>query len=641
MVNKMVQIVITVRARNKMGNEAEYKRCKAKLETLADYLEAEERTKETSRKGGLNLEPLKGALEKQKVRSIRFNDGMRFVLYQDGKTWVVVDFLRNHKHKKIKFKGLSAADDEALEKFIEESSGKKEDPDKKPKPNRIKVSKKVEFFNNKIIYLDAKQVSALDIILDKRSSPHIFLHGAPGCGKTSTMILAVKTILSMDKQSTILILVNSNPLRDFIIEQLDSELDGVNLNRVAVKTPKDIYIQTHGLTPYKDKDKETPYYIDPQGLLWEFNGKSDFLTWYNTYHPQQNKTNQVVNGQKVALLPSSQLEAESIYYEFYTMSGYEKFEDYDAAVKDKCSLFPDVTMRNQLWDVYRHYKDSHLKVECEKDHLKVRPIDLIFEPIVPNKNRTRDTIMMDEAPDLSREQIKSAFKLGRQIIVSVCDHQYLGNLAPLTQYLHTLAWENEITPCDVVLQGSYRCPKKSTELANDTITIKSKIGKVDKHELVSMPINPNHRTGYARWLRDEEELNKLIEKHKKNVHFVVITPDKFVNRAVELFSQKEELTDLEQVSRVGKKFVFTIEQFKGLEATDVLLYFPLEQDDFFAINRVLSHENPLDIGIIHNRALNGLLVALTRNTEKLHIYQPNNHNLRHIITPFKDHAGQL
>ena len=90
MVNKMVQILITTKAAKEMGRD--YDRCVAKLETFADYLEAEEHTKETSRKGGLNLEPLQGKLKK--LRSLRYNQEMRFVLYNEGKTWFVVEFLR-------------------------------------------------------------------------------------------------------------------------------------------------------------------------------------------------------------------------------------------------------------------------------------------------------------------------------------------------------------------------------------------------------------------------------------------------------------------------------------------------------------------------------------------------------------------
>ena len=98
------------------------------------------------------------------------------------------------------------------------------------------------------------------------------------------------------------------------------------------------------------------------------------------------------------MLPESRSEAEFIYDEFYAMSGYETFEDYEAAIKDKYSLFADETMRNRLWHVYIGYKD-HLKAnQC---------IDLVFEPIVLDKNQAWDIIMVDEAPDLSRCQLKS------------------------------------------------------------------------------------------------------------------------------------------------------------------------------------------------------------------------------------------
>ena len=129
----------------------------------------------------------------------------------------------------------------------------------------------------------------------------------------------------------------------------------------------------------------------------------------------------------------------------------------------------------------------------------------------------------------------------------------------------------------------------------------------------------------------------MIEKNIKNAHFVVITPDKFVDEAVKLFSQKkEELTTPGQVSRDQRQlFVFTPEQFKGLEERDVLLYRLFEEDDFFAINNVLSTEQPLDIDVRHNKALHKLIVSLTRNTDKIFFYQPLVHALRYIINPFK------
>ena len=161
---------------------------------------------------------------------------------------LLLSFSGDHGYKKIK--ELNEVDEKAFQEFIEKSSGKKEDPDKKSKPNRIKVSKKARFFNNKIIYLDNQQISALGIILDgKSSSSHINLHGLPGCGKTSTMILAAKDMLHSNEHSTILFIVNSGKLKEFIIKQLSSGFDEVNFARIAVKTPKDIYIETHGLTP--------------------------------------------------------------------------------------------------------------------------------------------------------------------------------------------------------------------------------------------------------------------------------------------------------------------------------------------------------------------------------------------------------
>ncbi|WP_131781870.1 ankyrin repeat domain-containing protein [Legionella gresilensis] len=605
---------------------------------LGEYKQTLEKFINSPNQRGLNLEKLHSRNSSQPLYSIRHNSKSRLVLCPlktdlGSQAWVVTAVLEKHEYNRLKKKSAIGEEEneasEAVEgeSVVEAAEGEAEGESVSNANENATVnlvpSDKIEFINQQFILLDDDQQALKLVALP------LIISGAPGSGKTSSLLAIIKHNIQQwsnsEEPPRILIIAKSERL----VEQMRKEWLAmckedfqdmkIDSNWVMFQTPEEIYKANH------------------PGEEVVFRGEQEFIRWYKEYAVKQN----TLNGKKI--LPVTDDMAVLVYQELHTMSGYTSVDTYKSQVGNKFSLFVNNTMREELWKVYEAYQAT-----LEKDHA----VDVAFEQI--ELRQTYDFIGVDETQDLSRRQQRSIVqgKNGDQknIVFCVGDHQRLFGSETTVPYIETLFREKEnnnnnnsghTVVTHRALHASYRCVEPIIRFANAILRLKYhatggwRVG--DKNELSSIKSNPNQSTnGNVLWLGDknleenEKKLNGLIDNNRDNVNFVVITSPEHMDEAIALFGQER---------------VFTAKQMKGLQAKTVLLYRFFEQESFRAANKDLDKNLELQDNttiskdsrgsIRHNNIFNELFVACTRAESDLIIYQPPVHSIQACISPLE------
>ncbi|WP_131782524.1 ankyrin repeat domain-containing protein [Legionella gresilensis] len=599
---------------------------------FANYKETLEMFREDPSHNSLNLEKLhiKGA---QPLYSIRDNQERRIILSLiktklGEQVWVVTKILTGHEYEELKkgggAVGLSAEEKKEVEKACEVGSGKEE-----KSKLEIKVTTQIEYVSQQYILFDDEQES-----LKKASLPRV-IKGAPGSGKTSTLLALIKHNMAhwveqkpSGQLPRILVLAKSQ----YLIEQMRKEWHEM--------CQADASIKPEWIDCVEFQTPETIYKANHPGQAVTFLGEKEFTEWYLKYAKHYNS-----NLRKSQMpLPAAGANASLVYQELHTMSGYPNLAKYNKGVNDNLSLFPDPKAREAIWQVYQTYRTHIDNLNKLKNQQKV--IDLSFQKIELTKQY--DFIGIDEAQDLSRQQLRSLVQIDeskarKNLVLCVGDHQRLFGSESTIPYLKTLFWEGGekkevIENLTTTLHASYRCAESIVRFANASLYLKYQaIGGsavTDNNELsfIQSVKQQKESSVDVRWLggndpkseaEDSEKLEIVAKNNRANADFVVITSPKYFDDAVEKF---------------GKERVFTAKQMKGLQAKEVLLYRFFEQDGFSEANKPISQEKEIDLGqvlkegkipkgcdtgsICHNNIFNELFVAITRAQTSLIIYQP-------------------
>ncbi|STX51121.1 UvrD/REP helicase [Legionella busanensis] len=432
---------------------------------LGDYRQTLEKFINSPNQRGLNLEKLHTRNNSQPLYSIRHNSKSRLVLCplkteRDSQAWVVTAVLENHEYNRLRgIAALSEEEKEAPEAVEGESVSEAAEgesvsaADKNHTVNFV-LSDKIEFINQQFILLDDDQ-QALKLV-----SLPLIISGAPGSGKTSSLLAIVKHNIQQwsnsEESPRILIIAKSARL----VEQMRKEWLAmckedfqdmkIDPNWVTFQTPEEIYKANH---PSDDV---------------VFRGEQEFIKWYQEFAKKQN------NLLKKQILPVTDDMAVLVYQELHTMSGYTSVDTYKSQVGNKFSLFDDKTIREELWKVYEAYQAT-----LQKDHA----VDVAFEQI--ELRQTYNCIGVDETQDLSRRQQRSIVqgKNGDQknIVFCVGDHQRLFGSETTVPYIETLFREKEnnnnnnsghTVVTHRALHASYRCAEPIIRFANAILRLK-------------------------------------------------------------------------------------------------------------------------------------------------------------------------
>ncbi|WP_419421539.1 hypothetical protein ACNVED_16255 (plasmid) [Legionella sp. D16C41] len=364
--------------------------------------------------GGLNFEKLHGSRHAPAQYSIRHDKVQRLILSsvkngQGEQVWVVTDILEKHEYDQLKFEkksdGFLLVDVDVEEEITDSKTGKEERT-----AVEIVITDGLEYLEGRYILLDDMQAGL------KAASLPLIIRGAPGSGKSSTLLAIIKhQILQWAAQATqakppTFLIIAQSP---FLVAQLQKEWAAMSEHEF-----KDLKIDPNLVT---FQTPEMLYQAAHPGDAFVFQGEAEFGAWYNDYAVRYNKS----KAQNEPLLPIASKKTKTnqdithlIYQEFYTMSGYETYADYCTQVGDKFSLFSEPNLRSKLWTVFNDYKAFLSKNGY---------LDLAFIPLAITEDYT--FLGVDESPDLSRLQLRSVVyakeRLNPNVIFCVGDHQRL------------------------------------------------------------------------------------------------------------------------------------------------------------------------------------------------------------------------
>lgn len=572
---------------------------------------------------GANLEKLNHSGKNiPLLYSIRINDKERLILtpitVQGQQEWLIIEILEDHRYDKLIMPQMwldGIVDNEEYEQLQLQPSAT--DP-------TIKSSLNVRFIDNMkaIAYQNQHYIAFDEVQLASQEAPlPLIVSGAPGSGKTSLALVLLKNYINAHQcteqfDEKILYVAQSpllvNDMKREWAQQLALLNAYPNKIRVEFMTLQELYENSHQ-GPSSALENEDSYF--QSWFKEELDKQRTVLKTQN-----KNKDNRVVHIER--------LEHSVIYQEIRTLSGYSSSLDYINAVGNS-SLLSDKMDREWLYRCYQDYL-KHLQ--------NIKSIDLTLNAVLPQG--TYNLVVVDEAQDFSRWQIKQLSSLAKEdsIVFCVGDHQQLYGSECIVPYIKGLFFSKEHNTTAVqhnVLQSSYRCPQAIIDFANVILRCKYyAIGIApNKNEIrFAQSLEKNTGSGALEWINDKNKLGKLLIQEQNNADFAVISPTIFTNEAAKLF---------------GEDRVFTPEQIKGLEYQHILLYRIFEEPRFYALNplfkdisaeSISSSESILkskDGHIKHSIPFNEIFVAITRVQSKIMIYQPDTHQLTFLLNCIK------
>lgn len=551
---------------------------------------------------GLHFELLHGS--QQNIYTIRGNDEVRLVLtpiYPEGrKEWVLIDILNHHQYDSLKRKNPAYELERALANLDTELPLETENV-------VFKETDALVWHGDGVIWLDRIQETAI-----ARALP-LILSGPPGSGKSSTAE-AILTQWGEKHRADLVMPTPDNP------KPIQPRLLYVTNSTKLVKEMESNWLAAREHNPLLqgyEVDFRTPIALIREQLkgrpeaTWAEVGEADFCTWFEA---QVKRQHQVAKSQGVREeSPSWHKHPQRVYQEFRAMSGYINEEEYKNQVQ---SLFDDNT-RPVLWGLYQQY-GAYLTRE--------KQIDPSFFPL---HHEHYKMVVVDEAQDLSRSQLKTLIR-DKQIVFCVGDHQQLRHPEFAIPYLKSLfRGDGSVDPnqMHIALQASYRCPELVVKMANRILEFKAHATERHKTEFRDICARRDMGLGQLHWYEKEEQI-KRFKQEDAYADLVVLASEKHYAKAVEEF---------------GEARVFTVNQFKGLQAPKVLLYMPLDDQIYDDVDRVMADFESLDPSahqksLVHSIAFNRLFVGLTRTQNSLFIYQPplDKDRVRHLRGLFKE-----
>ncbi len=451
------------------------------------------------------------------------------------------DLIRHHYNR---FHGMESGEVKAIlnssrtqtiiNNFFEEKEKKREELEKQsPAREDQSVESKEKQKSYVLDYLEVELIGGRWVEFDE-SQKEVLRHpgallckGVPGSGK-SLLALACAAKAAENGYKKVYYVTQSVKLKEEMNKQWDEDKLSRNL-------PDNTMVQ---FVTYED--------LLERGMLGKTKvGIGDCGDWLDRYIKQYKKVQRVHNKGPSNKFFSSKNKVK----EFRIISGFANKKAYLlAGVRE--SLYANKEEREWLWEAYQAY---------QADLLQRKSYHPAFTPLPEGEY---DWLVIDEGQDFSCLQLQSLCEKGegRRLSIFLDFEQSIFDSVPqleaIEKVIEKLTYERikiyELTFC-------YRCSPEVQKMGQRLQTLKRKLegGVVTKGRKKKIEGNQTINTkGNVVWLSPKkavlEELKSLVA-----MGCIVLTLEEFKKEA------KEAL---------GTKLVFTVEEIKGLEWDDVILY---------------------------------------------------------------------
>lgn len=492
--------------------------------------------------------------------------------YQEENYALILEFIKNHAYQDSRFlRQVGSIDEDKIPTILK--------PDEASEKQLVYLNPSHTSFNllDKIISFDDHQQSIYDL------QPPLIIIGSAGSGKTA---------LTLEK-----------------MKQAVGDVLYVTQSAYLVKNSRDLYYAHH----YDNSDQQIDF-LSFQEFLESIRvpgGKpvtfEAFQQWFSRYRQGQLK------------------DAHKLFEEFRgvitgpaTDKSWLSREDYlNLGVKE--SIFLDEE-RELVYDIFEKYL-----VFLQKQQLY--DSNIVSHQYLQHIQPCYDFVIVDEVQDLTNIQLYLIIKSLRQaqdfILCGDSNQIVHPNFFSWSKVKSLFYRQDDIQTSDElirILNTNYRNSPQVTDIANKILKIKTqRFGSIDKESHYLVESN-GHNQGEVLFLQDTASIRQELDsKTKASTLFAVIVMTSDQKPA----AQQHFSTPL----------VFTIQEAKGLEYENIILYNFLSQEEsrYREISRGVSLAD-LDQGIKYARAkdktdkslevykfyINALYVALTRTIKNLY-----------------------
>jgi hypothetical protein len=492
--------------------------------------------------------------------------------YQEENYALILEFIKNHAYQDSRFlRQVGSIDEDKIPTILK--------PDEASEKQLVYLNPSHTSFNllDKIISFDDRQQSIYDL------QPPLIVIGSAGSGKTA---------LTLEK-----------------MKQAVGDVLYVTQSAYLVKNSRDLYYAHH----YDNSDQQIDFlsfqeFLEsirvPEGRPITFQA---FQQWFSRYRQGQLK------------------DAHKLFEEFrgvitgpVTDKSWLSREDYlNLGVKESIFLAEE---RELVYDVFEKYL-----VFLQKQQLY--DSNIVSHQYLQHIQPCYDFVIVDEVQDLTNIQLYLIIKSLRQaqdfILCGDSNQIVHPNFFSWSKVKSLFYRQDDIQTSDElirILNTNYRNSPQVTDIANKILKIKTqRFGSIDKESHYLVESN-GHNQGEVLFLQDTASIRQELDsKTKASTLFAVIVMTSDQKPA----AQQHFSTPL----------VFTIQEAKGLEYENIILYNFLSQEEsrYREISRGVSLAD-LDQDIKYARAkdktdkslevykfyINALYVALTRAIKNLY-----------------------
>lgn len=368
-------------------------------------------------------------------------------------------------------------------------------------------------------------------------------------------------------------------------------------------------------------------------------GEAYFFKWLDSYIEGQSRAVAVGHGTS-KIVELFLRDKEAVYQEFQLIAAFTRLggvftpNDY-FALGARQSLFPSTAGFNPkpaLLDAYASFKA----------HFSGGMWDPVFHEL--HAPAVFYAVVVDEALDLPLGPLMTLYDIATdgRIHYAVDSHQRSRDrLSHRPLLLEMLARSSEKPVSHVQLSASYRCPNAVIRMTNAVIALKHTLtgGLSDRHEISHIPLStdPEKELGEVFWYQPSKNEDQVLQGLFPSTYSAVVTLE-------------EHLAEAQ--ARYPEAIIHTPENIKGLSYRFIVAYRLLDDvaGHFNAANSALGQYSDNEHPHAHRAkkghgderfapVFNGIIIAITRATEKLYFVQNKRHGLRHIIPKWRHSMG--